>query len=146
MLYRYLWNSLYLVMFNHFSVTCPTSIPNYVSISGSCYYIEDTKMTYADAQLNCHSKFGNTDGILFEPRDDNTNKLVNTAAANLTSGTAKLKLLKLNNSKIILVLRSEKLNQTKTHFLSHLKKKNRVKRFAYTRIRTCNHLIWSPLC
>ena len=76
-------------------------------------------MTYADAQLNCHSKFGNTDGILFEPRDDNTNKLVNTAAANLTSGTAKLKLLKLNNSKIILVLRSEKLNHTKTHFLSH---------------------------
>ena len=48
-------------------------------------------MTYADAQMNCHSKFGNTDGILFEPRDDNTNKLVNTAAG--TAGTAKLKLL-----------------------------------------------------
>ena len=74
----------YLVMFNHFSVTCPTSSPNYVSISGSCYYIEDTKMTYADAQLNCHSKFGGS-GILFEPRDVNTNKLVNTAAATLTS-------------------------------------------------------------
>ena len=42
-------------------------------------------MTYADAQLNCHSKFGNS-GILFEPRDANTNKLVNTAAAKLTSG------------------------------------------------------------
>ena len=42
-------------------------------------------MTYADAQLNCQNKFGNF-GILFEPRDANTNKLVFAAAGNLRLG------------------------------------------------------------
>ena len=43
-------------------------------------------MTYADAQLNCQNKFGNS-GILFEPRDANTNELVFAAAGNLRSGS-----------------------------------------------------------
>ena len=40
-------------------------------------------MTYADAQLNCQNKFG----ILFEPRDANTNELVFAAAGNLRLGS-----------------------------------------------------------
>ena len=43
-------------------------------------------MTYADAQLNCQNKFGNF-GILFEPRDANTNELVFAAAGNLRLGS-----------------------------------------------------------
>ena len=55
--------------------------PNYFTISGTCYYIEDTtKMTYSNAQLNCRNKLG-TSWILFEPRDVNTNELVAAAAA-----------------------------------------------------------------
>jgi hypothetical protein len=65
------------------------SNPNYVVVSGSCYYIEDTYiLNYADAQLNCQNKFGNLDGKLFEPRLANTNQLVSAAAANFVSGTS----------------------------------------------------------
>ena len=42
-------------------------------------------MNYADAQLNCKNKLGNS-WILFEPRDANTSQLVAAAAANLISG------------------------------------------------------------
>ena len=59
-----------------------------MTISGSCYYIENTTtLNYADAQLNCQNKFGNLVGKLFEPRLANTNQLVSAAAANFESGT-----------------------------------------------------------
>ena len=64
---------------------CPVSNPNYVVISGTCYYIENTTpMNYVDAQLNCHYKLGH----LFEPRLSNTNQLVYVKAANFISTTS----------------------------------------------------------
>ena len=65
---------------------CPVSNPNYVVISGSCYYFENTSsMNYSDAQLNCQNKFGHLHGGLFEPRNFNTNQLVYNEALNFKS-------------------------------------------------------------
>ena len=62
---------------------CPVSNPNYVVISGSCYYFENTSsMNYYDAQLNCQNKFGHLYGGLFEPRLYSTNQLVYAEALN----------------------------------------------------------------
>ena len=60
---------------------------NYVFISGSLYYIENTPMTYANAQKNCQEKFGISGGRLFEPRDANTFLLASAAAAKFASST-----------------------------------------------------------
>ena len=65
------------------------SNPNYVVISGSCYYIENTStLNYADAQLNCQNKFGHLHGGLFEPRLYSINQLVYAEASNFTSATS----------------------------------------------------------
>ena len=44
-------------------------------ISGHCYYLELSRMSYDDAKSNCASKFSN-DGMLFEPITWDVNKLV----------------------------------------------------------------------
>jgi len=64
-------------------IDCTGSNPRYVTIAGSCYYIEaTTKLKHDEAQLNCQDKLGSS-GILFEPRDANTHTLVATAADNI---------------------------------------------------------------
>ena len=66
--------------------TCDVSNANYKVIGGTCYYFETTtKLNYANAQINCQTKFGNLVGGLFEPRNSNTNQLVFAEAANFVT-------------------------------------------------------------
>ena len=65
------------------------SNPNYVVISGSCYYFENNStLNYTNAQLNCQNKFGHLHGGLFEPRLYSINQLVYDEAVNFKSATS----------------------------------------------------------
>merc|ERR1712184_83301 len=47
----------------------------YRTVSGKCYYFENSNMDFVTAAANCKSKF-NGNGRLFEPRDIETHELV----------------------------------------------------------------------
>ena len=64
------------------------SNPNYKVISGSCYYFENTKRNYDDAQLNCQNKFDKLGGKLFEPLSVEINDKVLIASREVVSGNA----------------------------------------------------------
>jgi len=49
-------------------VTCPVHDPNYFTIRGKCFYLENTAKTHLQAKTNCRNKFQGQ-GKLFEPRD-----------------------------------------------------------------------------
>ena len=57
---------------------------HYQYIFGKCYYIEETPFSQADAKENCENRFGvHGNGLLFEPKDKNTNDKVIEFARNL---------------------------------------------------------------
>jgi hypothetical protein len=57
---------------------------DYQYILGKCYYIEENYLNQADANENCKNRFGvHSNGILFEPKDKNTNDKVIEFARNL---------------------------------------------------------------
>ena len=61
---------------------------NYQYLLGKCYYIEENLLNQADAKENCENRFGvYGDGILFEPKDKNTNDKVIEFARYLIKGS-----------------------------------------------------------
>ena len=73
--------------FNSFfadATSCNGLGKDYQYILGKCYYIEENHLNQADASENCKNRFGvHGNGILFEPKDKNTNDKVIDFARNL---------------------------------------------------------------
>merc|ERR1711976_241789 len=54
--------------------TCPISNPHYISISGICFYLETTELSYSQSDENCQRKGGK----LYEPQSSASNTAVFT--------------------------------------------------------------------
>ena len=60
---------------DNLKVTCPTENSNYVALNNTCYFFDNQKRTYKNAQKNCKLTFG-SNGHLFEPLSNEEAKTV----------------------------------------------------------------------